>query len=193
MNYTESVYCVSARSQSPSEGSDGTGDETPGHKKQTQHHTKKRRSFRSKKKQTTESDSALIISPPWSDCDLSHSSTSKFKSLLSQFYTHNCHFTTICTDIKLKHVRPRHHVNMMICHYGVRMFIVAGKAGDDEGYDPRDGATKVRVHTCTFIKCSALRILSLVYFRHFKRSFSTNFYYLVRHIFSGVTRKKVLV
>ncbi len=57
------------RSNSPSEGSEGTGDEVHGQKKTT----KKRSSFRRKKKKQTESDSALVISPPWSDCDLNTS------------------------------------------------------------------------------------------------------------------------
>lgn len=59
------MHLVVVRSNSPSEGSEGTGDELHNTRKQ-----KKRRSIRNKKKKHTESDSALVISPPWSDSDL---------------------------------------------------------------------------------------------------------------------------
>ena len=64
------------RSNSPSEGSEGTGDEAHNQKK-----PKKKRSFRSKKKKQLDgrdfADPSLVISPHWTDYDFNTSLLSK--------------------------------------------------------------------------------------------------------------------
>ena len=59
------------RSNSPSDCSEGTGDEQQSSKKP------KRRSFRTKKKKQLDSETGQVASPPWSDSDLGLPSSSR--------------------------------------------------------------------------------------------------------------------
>ena len=62
------LQSVPVTSNTPSEGSGDTGDELANARK-----TKKRRSIKSKKKKASIDEGALVISPPWSDSDLTAS------------------------------------------------------------------------------------------------------------------------